>query len=451
MNVAELRARLKAMTVALAPLKTKALADGANVEDRAAMKAHLDAIKVVEEQLEMAEQDEALQAKHSQPANTPAGNPAPTVPAAPDKKTSADQILSLVAAGIIKAGKGGDIAKVLADDGYQGFVDTLKAAAARAGKSVNTLSSGDGGVLVPTTLDESIIPFLRNQATFLNSNPVRVQLVNGAFKQPRGATGATAGYVGEGGRKPVTQPTFDAIDMKAKKIAGIVPITQEARGWTIGNIEQYIRNDLRDAIATALDLNAYLGTGTGDTPLGILLRPGIQTVTPVFATATAPTIAELDVMANAFILKMTTANLTNSANWRWLMSWRTALYIASLRVGGTNGDIAYPEMQFDNSGGMRFKGIPVVVSNQFPTNGGTGTNETLIGLVDFSHVLFGITGGGITMKMTDQATIKTGVATDGSDLLHLWQQNMIAILAEDQHDFGLRRSQAVVKATAIKF
>lgn len=455
MTIEQLRALLAQKMGALGPVKDKAMAEQASVGDVTALEAAMAEIEGIEKKIDLAVKAEDAVARAAR-AVPPGPAPTPeqqrgTVPAAPEIKVTTDQKLSLVAAGIIKAGKGGDALKVLADEGYQGFVDELKTAAARSGKSINTVNSGDGGILVPTTLEGSIIPFLRNQSTFLNANPRRVQLVNGAFKQPRGATGATASYVGEGARKPVTQPTFDAIDMKAKKLAGIVPLTNEAKAWTVGNIEQYIRDDLSSAIAVTLDLNAYLGTGTGDAPLGILNKAGVQTLSFAFANPAAPTLAELDAFANQMILKLTTANILTTGGWCWLMSYRTALFLAGLRVGGVDGDLAFPEMEFGRPGGQRWKGFPVIVSNQFPTNGGTGTDETLIGLVDFTHVLFGDTGGGIEMKTSDQATIKTGTATDGSDILYLWQQNMFAILAETQHDFGLRYAKAVVKQTNIRF
>ncbi len=442
MTVAELRARLKSLVEALTLLKAKALADSAAPEDRAAMKTQLEAIKVAEEQLEMAEQDEAFQAKHSQPANTPAGTPAPTVPAAPEVKMDLGQKMSLTAAAIIKAGKNGDPFKVLADEGYGRFADQLKA------KSVNTLNSGDGGILVPTALDGGIIPLLRNESTFIASNPTKVQLISGAYKAPRGATGATASYLGEGGLKPISSPTFDSIDMKAKKLAAIVPLTNEAKKWTVGNIEGYIRDDLRSALALTMDLNAYLGTGSGAAPTGIFNKSGVQTVTPTFASATAPTLAELDTMASAMILKLTTANIYLNPRWRWVFSYRTVMYLSTIRT--SSGDLAFPSLEEFLSGKVTWKGIQVVVTNQIPTNGGSGTNETTIGLVDFTHVLFGEEEG-VIMKMSEQATLNTTGAVDGTGLLHLWQQNMFAILAESEHDFGLRYAKAVVKATAIKF
>lgn len=451
MTLEELRALLREKHGALAPLQTKALANGATADDLTAFEAALKECEAIEEKIALAERAESLAGKAARPADAPAGQGEAEEPnraePRPAQKMELDQKLSLVAAGIIKAGRNGDPLKVLRDEGYGRFVDELKAAAARTKAPqgyVNTGESTEGGILVPTQIEGGIVPLLRAQSTFLAANPTRVQLVNGKFKQGRGATGATASYVGEGAQKPVSTPTFDAIDMQAKKLAGIVPMTNEARKWTVGNLEGYIRDDLRNALALTMDLNAYLGNGSGASPTGILNASGIQSVTGVFADATAPTLAELDAFATAMILKLTTANIFSNGRWRWVMSYRSLMYLADMRVGDNDGDLAYPTLQGENP---TWKGFPVIVTNQVPVNLGTGTDASLIGLVDFSHVLFGEEEG-IVMKMSEQATLD--VDGEGT-LLHLWQQNMFAVLAESEHDLGLRYAKAVVKATGIRW
>ena len=127
------------------------------------------------------------------------------------------------------------------------------------------------------------------------------------------------------------------------------------------------------------------------------------------------------------------------------MSYRSLMALGQKRVGDNDGDLAYPEATL--GGTPMWKGFPVLVSNQVATNLGAGTNETTIALVDFSHVLFGEEET-IRMSMSDQATLDV----DGAgELLHLWQQNMFAILAESEHDVGLRYAKAVVKATGIQW
>lgn len=438
MSTLALRARLREKSGALADLKAKALADAATAEDRTALKTALDELKGIEEQLDLAEQAEAIEAKHSKPAEAPVGGAAATVPAQA-KKAEADQVLSLVAAAIIK-GKATGLhpLKALEDEGYGGLAGQLRA------KAVNTLVSADGGILVPAAQVAGIVPLLRQASFFLAAGPVRVPFTNGQYKVARGAAGATAAYVAQGALKPVSTPQFDAIDMSAKKLAGIVPLTNEARMWALGDIEGYVRDDLRSAIVTALDLNSILGTGAGASPTGILNKAGVQTYTPTIAAPTAPTLAELDALATGMILKLTTNLFTLNGKWRWLMSLRTAAKLGNMRDG--SGNAVFPGMVGGAAGGtgLTWGNIPVIATTHIPTNGGGTTDETTIALVDFSDVLFGEEEG-ITMRMSEQATLDPDGT--GNNLIHLFQQNMFAILAETMHDFGLRRAKAVVKAT----
>ncbi|MCR5875162.1 phage major capsid protein [Phenylobacterium sp. J426] len=446
MDLEQLRALLREKLGNLTAIKAKAMAADATDDQVKALEDALNEIEGIEKKIDLAEKAEAAAAKAARPADAPAGEPegGQRIEPRPEQKMGLDQKLSLTAAAIIKVGKGAPqkaVFDLLDQEGYGSLAKELRVKAPQG--FVNTGETTEGGILVPTQLAGGIVPLLRARSTFLGANPTRVQLVNGAFKQGRGATGATASYVGEGGLKPVSTPTFDAIDMKAKKLAGIVPLTNEARKWTVGNIEGYVRGDLQNALSLTMDLAAYLGTGSGANPTGIFNKSGIQTVTGTFTNPKAPTLAELDAFATAMILKLTTANIYSSDTWRWVMSYRTLMYLASMRVGDNDGELAYPTLQGANP---TWKGFPVIVTNQVPTNLGTGTDQTLIGLVDFQHVLFGEEEG-IVMKVSDQATLDVG----GGDLLHLWQQNMFAILAETEHDFGLRYAKAVVKATGIRW
>ncbi len=443
MSVAILRARLREKSGALAPLKVKAFAEVASVEDRTALKTAMDDIVGVEEQLELAERDEALQAKASRRADATTQTVEDiksTALAATAKTYKQEDVLAIAAAAVVKAGTTGNALKILEDDGYGGLVKELQINT----KAVNTLVSSEGGILVPAAIMGGIMPLLRARSTFIDAGPVRVRLTNGKYTLPRGLAGSTASYIAEGALKPVSTPTWDGVSMQAKKLAGIVPMTNEARDWAIGDLVAYVREDLRNALALTMDLNAWLGTGAGAAPTGILNKTGVQTFTGTFAGPTAPTLAELDALATGMILKLTTANIFANGNWRWIMSYRTAMRLADTRDG--NGNKAFPMMEGVGTAAANWKGFPVTVTSQIPTNGGVGTDETTLALVDFSHVLFGEEEG-VRMAMSDHATLNTTGATNGTGLVHLWQQNMFAILAESMHDFGLRTALAVVKST----
>jgi len=307
------------------------------------------------------------------------------------------------------------------------------------------LASGvSGGVLLPQPVADEIIPILYPAATFLQGNPRRVQLIGGTYRQARGVGSATAAYVGEGAKKPVGAPTFDDIDMRSHKLAGIVYMTNEAAKWTIGRLEDYVRTDLQRVMGLKMDSAMYFGTGAGATPTGIYNQDGITVIdgsaAGLFANSRAPTYAELDRIASRMMLALTGANIVRSDTWRWTMGYRFQQYLADMRDG--NGNQIYPGV--DDPVNPRWKGIRILVSNQFAENGGANTDEGDLGLVDFGHVLFAEEEG-MTMKTSTEATID-----DGGTLVLLWQQNMSAILCEMQHDVTLDQPKAAVRLTHVR-
>lgn len=449
MTLEQLRASLREKHGALNALKAKAFAAEGTDEDLKAYKDAIEAAEKVEEKIALLEREEALDKKAQAFAPPPV---APQVPAArqsvPANVKTVDNVqpFTLSAAAIIKAKETDEHPlKILEDEGY-GHLSQILGSVPQNRKSVNTLVSSEGGILVPTAqVGANLMELLRKPSTFMAAGPQRVPMINGQFKLGRGLAGATASYVAEGALKPVSTPTWDSVTMASKKLAGIVPITREARMWTVADIDAYVRRDLQNALATTLDLNAYLGTGSGASPTGILLKSGVSTVTAstyITGTITDPSLPELDALANAMILALTSNNLYATNEWRWVMPYRTALRLSTMRVGDNDGDYAFPEMKALRDGAM-WKGFPAVISAQIPTNGGGTTDETTLALVDFSNVLFGEEEG-ITMRVSEEATLDV----DGAGtLLHLFQQNSYAILAEAMHDFGLRTVKAVVKTT----
>lgn len=389
-------------------------------------------------------QEKLLADAESVPAVTPTGN-AGTVPAQAKDQMAPDQMTALVAAGHIK-GKalGVHPLKALEDAGYGRFAEEI-AEANGLSKSVNTLTPAAGGILMPQAARGQLLEQLQPRTTFLQLNPVRVPLVGGRYEQPYATSGATAAYVGEGQKKPVSDVAFDKFDLKAKKLAGIVLITKEAKRWLIPEIEAYVRRQLNIALPQAMDTAAYLGTGTGDSPLGILNRPGIGIIDGAaagrFADPTAPTLQELDRLAAEAMLYMSTRDMP-MGNPMWLMHPTTVAYLRDIRVGDGTGVFAFPEMQ---GTAPRWKGFPVLVTNKVPANLGAGTDETLIALIDGDEVLFAEEEG-FTVNTSEEATIDVQ-----GTLVHLFQQNMMAVLAEMMHDFGLQRPAGVVRINGIRW
>ncbi|GAN49699.1 phage major capsid protein [Methylobacterium radiotolerans] len=461
MDLKTLRQRLKDGRARLVDLKAKAFAENASTEDRTAYTDGLKSCEDTLEQIKLAEREQAIEAAASKGANDPAGgegaeggerrpyaSPAKTVK---DYQKALLPVAAQAKAAILnkqsqESGSGERISPVdlLKQEGYGEVLKELDAKAREQRFKAGLASGVSGGVLLPQPVADEIIPILYPAATFLQGNPRRVQLIGGTYRQARGVGSATAAYVGEGAKKPVGAPTFDDIDMRSHKLAGIVYMTNEAAKWTIGRLEDYVRTDLQRVMGLKMDSAMYFGTGAGATPTGIYNQDGITVIdgsaAGLFANSRAPTYAELDRIASRMMLALTGANIVRSDTWRWTMGYRFQQYLADMRDG--NGNQIYPGV--DDPVNPRWKGIRILVSNQFAENGGANTDEGDLGLVDFGHVLFAEEEG-MTMKTSTEATID-----DGGTLVLLWQQNMSAILCEMQHDVTLDQPKAAVRLTHVR-
>lgn len=460
MTLAQLREKLKADRTKLSDLRGKATAEGATVDDRAAYKAGVKACQDTLDLIKDAEEEERIDALSSKAADAPAGGGGDggerRTYAAPKKTVKDEQkplfpVAAQAKAAILnkqaqESGSSERISPVdlLNNEGYGELVKEFDAKAREQRFKAGLASTVSGNVLLPQPVAEEIIPILYPAATFLQGNPRRVQLIGGTYRQARGVGSATAAYIGEGAKKPVGAPTFDDIDMRSHKLAGIVYMTNEAAKWTIGRLEDYVRGDLRRVMGLKMDSAMYFGTGVGATPTGIFNQPGITVLdgsgTLQFANNRTPTYQELDRIASRMMLSLTGANIVRSDTWRWTMGYRFQQYLADLRDG--NGNQIYPGV--DDPVNPRWKGIRILVSNQFSENGGTNTDEGNLGLADFAHVLFAEEEG-MTMKTSTEATID-----DGGTLILLWQQNMSAILCEMQHDVTLDQPKAAALLTHVR-
>jgi len=400
-------------------------------------------IKRLDGEVERAERAERMTASASSaPASQPTGEK-DKVPARPKEKIKADKKVALLMSAQLKGKLGGQHPlAVLEDNGYSEYVAELCETNGIT-KSVNTLTDSAGGLLVPEAARGELIDILYADTTFLQGNPVRVPLIGGKYTQPYGVSGATAGYVGEGAKKPVSDLTFAEMEMTSKKLAAIVLITKESKRWSFINIQNYVERNLRTVLPYTMNTAAYLGTGSGQTPLGILNTVGIGAygAATYAALPKAPTIAELDKMASLMTQYLVTRLIPRTSAWAWVMSYRTAEFLRNFRIG-SNLDLAFPEMQGANP---TWKGIRVLIEYAIPENTGGGTDETVLALVNFNDVLFGEEEG-LTTSFSDQATVDVS-----GTLVHLWQQNMFGLLAEMMHGFGVQNVNSIVRLNNVRW
>lgn len=317
-------------------------------------------------------------------------------------------------------------AKMLAcHEQKQGNLLTVTSAAKQLGYDENTVqyiekatlgTTTEAGFAAPLVQQDTykgdFLELLRNATIFdklggFRSVPFNVK-INGQ------ASGGTASWVGEGAAKPLTNPTFDSVDIKEHKLAAITVYTQELLRRSDPAVDQLVLNDLIAASKELID-TTFLGTQaqTDVTPAGIL-----NGVDPVVASGETAENYQNDLMA--LITKFVEANLSTD-NAYWLMSETRAMRLALLR--DPLGRPVFDGMSF--SGGSRsLLGLPVVTSQ---------TVGNRIELVKMSEILVA-QDGGVDVAYSDQATL-----VDGSTTHNLWQENKFAIRVEKFITWAKRR------------
>ncbi|MHA3052587.1 phage major capsid protein [Acinetobacter sp. ANC 4640] len=279
-----------------------------------------------------------------------------------------------------------------------------------------TTDAGFGAPLVEnSTYTGDFIELLRNATVFDKLKGYRSVPFNVKIKGQ--ATGGTAAWVGESQPKPLTNPTFDSVEIKEHKLAAITVYTQELLRRADPAIDKLVLDDLIAASAELID-TTFLGTAAGSdvVPAGIL-----NGVTAVPSSGTTAADYEKDLMS--LITIFVEANLSTD-NAYFLMSETRAMQLALLR--DALGNTYFTGMSF--AGAARsLLGIPVITSQAVSNK---------IELVKMSEILVA-QDGGVDVSYSDQATL-----VDGTTTYNLWQNNEFAIRVEKFITWAKRRAIA---------
>lgn len=437
MNLAIMQARLKEVAAELEKILAQ---DSVSAGDLEKVKALTTESKELQSNIEtlLAGEQARAAAAVSAPVTAPAARD--PVAAQVETKMTATEKVDMLMKGMVYAKKEfgvasfRHVAKAFEENGVPQMAKIFEAAQQRTLVSNNASA---GGILLPEDVSSDIIDILRPQTTFLQGGPTIIPMPNGTYKLPAAASGATASYRGEAKPASVSQPTFKAINMSAKLLAGIVPISNQLIRWSGPNVGQWARTDLAVAMGTAMDYAAYFGDGMDDTPLGLLNIPGIYSTAAT--NSTTPTYTQIDADARKLTSRLRMSNVP-LIGVEWRMNYRILNYLIDLRDG--NGNPIYPSLQGENP---TWKGFPVRDTTQFAVNGGGATDEGQIALIAFGHTYLG-DAMRMQMAVSDQATI-----VNGSQTINAFQDGVTVIRCEAEHDFDVRYVEAIYVLTAVRW
>ena len=272
----------------------------------------------------------------------------------------------------------------------------------------------------------------RRQSVFQQLIPQTPLGINGQ-KVPVVTTKPTANWVGEGQKKPATSMGMDLLFIEPKKLAAIAVLSAEVVRANPGNINGQLRPYLAEAFAIAFDLAVGYdvgGDGTGTSPFDNPLNSTSKSV-EIGSTAQASGGIHGDFVAGMKLLVDDGKRLSGFA-------LDDTLEPALWGAVGTDGRPIYTDLPTDAVSQTIARPGRLLNRPSFMGEGvGNGTTKAFGG--DFRKAAWGVVGG-ISYRVSTEATV-----TINGELTSLWENNLVAVLAEAEYGYVNSDVESFVK------
>lgn len=194
--------------------------------------------------------------------------------------------------------------------------------------------------------------------------------LKGNLKIPRATNGLALVWETEVTAADETTPTFDAVDLSPKRLAGYTDVTLQMLVQSNEITEQYIMDRIRFAYAQAIDLAVIAGPTGGNSPVGILNYAGVNVV------SLGSSGGDMTYGAIVALLTAPMADNVKEGNAGWLFN--TDGYAALLRTPKQSSGVEGNFILMPESPSLMAR--PFKVSNRVP-NDLTETATGLSGLI----------------------------------------------------------------------
>jgi HK97 family phage major capsid protein len=312
-----------------------------------------------------------------------------------------------------------------------------------AASALTASSNSGGGFLVPDQWLGEIIELLRPMSVIRKMGPRTAPLINGQLSIAGKSTGTAASYIGENKAIGTTGLTFRAVKATAKKLAALVPISNDLiRYQGVGPaIDGMVRDDLAESFAVTEDVTFIRGAGTVYTPRGVRNWAPAANLKDLSAGGASQTLAQ--VRTGLSLLRKT----LKSANVRflkpgWLMSPRTENALMFNVVDG-NGNLVFGKEMVENG---TLLGIPYAVTTNIPENLGSGSDSELY-LVDFADVVIAENPVAV-LDMSQEASY---VDSSDGQTYSSFQNDQTIIRMIVEHDLVVRHPESIAVGTGLQW
>jgi HK97 family phage major capsid protein len=296
-------------------------------------------------------------------------------------------------------------------------------------KALNTGTNSAGGYTIPRELSLEII---RNAA--LEYGAARRLFNNYVFNGPgntvdilKEGNGITAYWTNEGAAKSSSQPSFAIVSLALKKLATIVPFTDEMLEDTGFDLIGYVKELAGRGFAKEEDAAFLMGTGTPYT--GLMNDTNVNIVNTASNTAATFTLDELQKVIDA-----TPSSFIQGS--KWAMN-RLALSVIRMMKDTTGNFLFTPASAGNPATVLGYEVEPVDTLPDLTTN---GISKPVLAFGNFKIAGTVATKGDLKVTQLTEATIHD---VDGSTALNLAEQDMTALRFVERVGFLLKQPKAV--------
>jgi HK97 family phage major capsid protein len=290
-----------------------------------------------------------------------------------------------------------------------------------------------GGALIPDPFAPGLIEALRARTVVRAAGARTLPMNNGRLTLRKQTGVSTTTYVGEGQNIVKTEPTSGQIVLTAKKLAAIVPISNDLLRFDADiTADTWVRDDLVMQMAIREDQAFIRDTGTVSTPKGLRYWAASANITATNGVSAAN--VELDFKELIDALEGSDVRMERAV---WLMNPRSKNHLLNLR--DTNGNLVYPEVRNPTP---TVYGFPIFTTTTIPKNLGGGTASEVY-FVDMVHAVIGESAG----LMVDVDSSASYVESNTLVSAFSRDETVVRVIAE--HDFAVRHEEAIAIKTGV--
>lgn len=301
-------------------------------------------------------------------------------------------------------------------------------------KALEASTGAAGGFLIAPEQSEDFIDLLTPRAIVRSFGTPVVNMDTGTMQISKLNAASTAYYIGENRDATASQQDFGMKRLTARKLAVLVPISNDLirRGGSKVNV--IVRNDCLRSASLKEDVTFIRSLGTEFTPKGLRYLAAAANVLVANGTVN---LANVTLDLGRLVLALEEANVV-FANPGWMMAPRTKQYLMTVRDG--LGNYAFRAEMLTG----RLWGYPFKVTTQIPKNLGGG-DESELYLVDFDDIIIGQTLAVEVAMSTEASYIDP---TDGQ-LKSAFSQDQTLLRVLMEHDLQARYDQSIAVLTEV--